>query len=322
VSFGSPILLVCLLAVPLAVVLYLWLERNRDRRASAWAPAPLLPNMVRRPPSWKRTVPTVLLLIGGTLLLVGFARPKASVHVSTQEATLVLVLDRSGSMAANDNRPSRFAAAKAVALDLIHKLPHGYRVSLVTFADSASVVTPPTHDVTLAEAALARAQTGPQGTALADAVARGVKVATLVKGTQKGKRPPATIVLLSDGGQTAGRVTAQQAAADARKAAIPVNSVLFGSPDGIVTQKLKGGFNEQIQVPAQAPTLQTISRLSGGRFASGPAAVNTKEIVSELGSRVGKKQKTVEVTSGVAAGGLLFMLLGGLLSGVWFRRIP
>jgi Ca-activated chloride channel family protein len=271
---------------------------------------------------WRRRIPAALLLVGAAALLVGFARPRASVSVSTQEATIVLVLDVSGSMAADDARPTRLGAAKAVVRQFLAKLPHGYRASLVTFSDGEAVVAPPTHDMTLVDTALERAKTGPQGTALADAVGRAVRVATSVQGSVKGKRPPATIVLLSDGGQTAGRVTPQQAAAAARKAHIPVNSVLVGTPDGVVRQKLVGGYVEQIQVPAQPQTLQAISRLSGGRFLSSPRAVDARSIYSELGSRVGSRKKTVEVTPALAAGGLVFMLAGGLLSGLWFRRVP
>ena len=116
-------------------------------------------------------------------------------------------------------------------------------------------------------------------------------------------------------------MTPQVAATDARNAHVPVNSVLFGGPDGIVSQKLQGGYTERIQVPAQAQTLQQMSRLSGGRFAHG-ATVDPKALLAELGSRVGRKDKTVEVTPALAAGGLVFMLVGGLLSGVWFRRVP
>jgi Ca-activated chloride channel homolog len=322
VSFGSPLLLLCLLVVPAAIGLLVLLDRRRAARATAWAPAALLPNMVTQPPAWQRILPTALLLCGVALLLVGFARPRASFHVSTQEATLVLVLDVSGSMAANDASPTRLDAAKAVASRFLTKAPHGYRVSLVTFSDHAAVVAPPTHDYMQVQAALARAKTGPQGTALASAIAKAVHVGLSVQGSVKGKRPPAVIVVLSDGGQTAGRVSPQQAAAYARQNRMPVTTILIGTPDGVVQQKLQGGYNERIHVPAQPQTLEQIARGSGGHFVGGPAAVDVKGTYDALGSRVGQKKKTVEVTAAAAAGGLALMLAGGLLSGVWFRRLP
>jgi Ca-activated chloride channel family protein len=322
VSFGSPLLLVFLLAVPAAIAAIVLLERERRRRATAWAPAALLPNMVTRPTQLRRHLPTALLLLGLVLLVVGFARPKASFHVRSQEATLVLVLDVSGSMAANDERPSRLAAAKAVARRFIDNAPKGYRLALVTFSDHVAVPAPPTHDLGIVRAALARAHTGPQGTALADAIVRGVRLGARVPGTSQGHRPPAVVVVISDGGQTAGAFTPQQAAQRALQARVPVSSILVGTPDGVVQQKLKGGYTERIQVPAQPQALQAISRASLGHFTGGPAAVDVAGIYGELGSRTGKRKKTVEVSAAAAAGGLAFMLAGGILSGIWFRRMP
>jgi Ca-activated chloride channel family protein len=322
VSFGLPLLLICLIAIPIAVVLLILLEQHRRRRSTAWAPAALLPNMTTRPSQLRRHLPTALTLLGVALLLVGFARPKATYHVKAQEATLVLVLDVSGSMAANDAQPTRFAQAKAIAQRFIAKAPTGYRLALVTFSDHAAVAAAPTRSMDTVSAALARARTGPQGTALADAAARAVHVASLVKGSVRGQRPPAAVVVLSDGGQTAGRISPEQAAARARQARIPVSSILLGTPDGIVQQKLKGGFTERIQVPAQPQALEALAQGSGGRFTGGAAAVDVKGTYDELGSRTGKRKKTIEVSSAVAGGGLAFVLAGGLLSGLWFRRIP
>jgi Ca-activated chloride channel family protein len=303
------------------VIGYLWFDRHRDERASAWAPGPLLENMVARPSPWRRHLPIALLLVGGTLLLVGFARPQASIRVKRQDATVVLVVDISGSMAANDSQPTRLGAAKAIADRYIDKLPKGYRISVLTFSDHSELVAPPTHDTDLARSALARAHTGPQGTALADAVARAVIVAKTVPRPAGARRPPAVIVVISDGGQTAGRVTPTQAAQFAKSSKIPVTAIALGTPDGVVNQQLKGGFTERIQVPVQPGVLQGIARVSGGRFVSGVRSVDTSATFAELGSRVGHKQKEVEVTSAAAAGGLAFLLVGAVLSGIWFRRL-
>jgi Ca-activated chloride channel homolog len=323
VSFAAPVLLVLLLAVPLAVGGHLWLERRRASRAAGWAAPALLPNLVERPPSWRRHLPPTLLLAGVTLLLVGFARPQASIDVERQEATVVLVLDVSGSMAANDVQPTRLGAARAAALRLVDKLPKGYRMAVVTFSDHAAVAAPATHDLVAIRAAIVHAKSGPQGTALADAVSRAVDVGISVKGQVQGRpRPPAIVVVFSDGGQTAGRVKPADAATKAKKAKIPVSAVVVGTPDGIVLQPLKGGFTERIQVPAQAAVLQTIARGSGGRLYPGIAAFEPTAVYRDLGSRVGRKDKTVEVTAAAAGGGLVLMLTGAVLSGLWFRRFP
>jgi Ca-activated chloride channel homolog len=322
VSFAAPILLLFLLAVPAAVAGYLWVERRRERRAASWAAPALLPNLVERPPSWRRHLPTALLLAGVALLLVGFARPRTTIKVKRQEATVVLVLDVSGSMAANDSQPTRLGAARAAALRFVDKLPTGYRMALVTFSDHAAVVVPATHDLTAMRAGIARAKSGPQGTALAEATWRAVDVGLSVKGQTNGRRPPAIVVLFSDGGQTAGRVTIAQAETKAKKSGIPVSAVAVGTPDGVVFQALKGGFSERIQVPVQPASLQAISRGSGGRFYQGVATVDVNTIYRELGSRVGKQNKTIEVTAIAAGGGLVLMLTGAVLSGVWFRRFP
>jgi Ca-activated chloride channel family protein len=320
-SFLHASMLVWLLAVPVVVFGYVWLDRRRDERVTAWAPSPLLDNMVARPPAWRRHLPFALLLLGGTLLLVGFARPQASLRVKRQDATVVLVMDISGSMAANDSNPTRLGAAKAIAEKYLDKLPKGYRVALITFSDHSELVAPPTHDLDLVRAALSRAHTGPQGTALADAVARAVLVARSVQRPAGARRPPAVIVLMSDGGQTAGRVTPQQAAQYAKANRIPVTTIALGTPDGFVNQQLKGGYTERIQVPVQPSVLQGIARTSGGRFVAGAGAVDTSATFGELGSRVGHTHKKVEVTSAAAAGGLALLLVGAVLSGLWFRRL-
>jgi Ca-activated chloride channel family protein len=323
VSFAAPLLLRFLLAVPAAVGGYLWLERRRESRAAGWAAPSLLPNLVERPPGWRRHLPTALLLAGVALLLVGFARPRTSVSVKRQDATVVLVLDVSGSMAAKDAQPTRLGAARAAALQLVDKLPKGYRVALVTFSDHAAVVVPATHDLDVMRAGIARAKSGPQGTALAEAVSRAVDVGVSVKGQAEGqRRPPAIVVLFSDGGQTAGRLTPAQAAAKAKKAGIPVSTVAVGTADGVVLQPLRGGFTERIQVPVQPSSLQSIATGSAGSFYPSIASVDAKTIYRDLGSRVGRQNKTVEVTAAAAGGGLVLMLAGAVLSGVWFRRFP
>lgn len=321
-SFESPKLLIFLLVVPVAIWVVVRLDRRRRRRSAAWAPAGLLQNMVTEPGRWHRFLPVGLLIAGLTLLLVGFARPQATIHVKRQDATVVVVLDVSGSMAANDAPPTRLGAARAAVNRLVDKLPSGYRMALVTFSDHAAVVQAPTDNKDLIRAALARMRTAYQGTAIADGVVRGVAVAKTIRGEVGQAHPPAVIELFSDGGQTAGGVTLQQAAATARKAHVPVNATSVGTADGVVEQKLQGGYTEQIQVPAQPASLQLLAQATGGRFTQHVVDFQASRTYAELGSRIGEQPKRVEVTAVAAAGGLAFLLVGGLLSGIWFRRVP
>ncbi len=320
-SFEAPLLLLGLLAVPAAVAGYLWLDRRRASRAAAWASPALLPNMIERPPAWRRHLPTALLLAGVTLLLVGFARPSASFSVKRNQATIVIVLDVSGSMAANDTRPTRLGAARAAAERLVAGLPHGYEMAVVAFSDHASVLAQPTRDTTRLRYVIEHARSGPQGTALAAAVSRAVDVTVSVHSSARGVRVPAEIVLFSDGGQTSGRTTPGQAGAQAAKAQVPVTAVAVGTPDGVVKQALKGGFTERFQVPVKPAGLQTIARASRGRFLSGPQLVDVRATYARLGQQVGHRQKTIEVTSAAAGGGLALMVASALLSGLWFRRL-
>jgi Ca-activated chloride channel family protein len=319
VSFGSPLLLLLLLAIPSAVGALVWLERRRDRRAAAWASPALLPNIASRPPRWRRWLPVSLLLLGATLLLAGFARPRAGMTVGRNEATLVAVLDISGSMAAADVPPSRLNAARKGIRRLLAVTPASYRLAVVAFSDHAAVIAPPTRDRQVVLRAIARVRAGPQGTALTDAVLRAVRLARSLPAV-KGKRPPASVVVFSDGAANAGRVSQQQVINAARAIRAPVDSVIYGTPSGVVRQKLQGGYTEQIAVPVETRLLEAIATGTGGH-AYAPST-ELKSVVSQLRTRTGTEHKTVEVTAAAAAGGLGCMVVAALLSGVWFRRLP
>jgi Ca-activated chloride channel family protein len=319
VSFGNPLFLLFLLAIPAAIAGLLVLERRRRQRGAAFASPALLPNLVTPPPVWRRWLPTALLLLGAALLLVGFARPRAATTVGRNEATLVVVVDISGSMAAKDVRPTRLRAARRTVRSVLAKLPSSFRVAAVAFSDHSAVVAPPTRDRHVVLGALNRLHTGPQGTALLEAAFRAVRLGHALPPVD-GKRPPATVLLLSDGGSNSGRTTQQQVVAAARKDRIPISAVVIGTPSGVVTQKLQGGYTERIAVPVEPQTLSALAKGTGGRVYQ--ANADLTRVVRGLRERTGREHKTVEITAAAAGGGLALMLAGGLLSGVWFRRIP
>lgn len=323
-SFGHPILLIALLGVPLAIFGWLALERRRNARAATWSSPQLLPNMVPGAPGRRRYIPFAFFLVGLTLLLVGFARPQATLRVPREGATVVLALDVSGSMAASDVKPTRLAAADAAITQFLHDLPSKYRTAFVVFSMSPTVKVPPTYDRQLIVNALpAKAEFS--GTALGDGVATSALVASKAVGKSKpgAPHPPAAVLLLSDGLQNTGKLTAAAGAADARKLGVPVYTVSLGTTKGSVVQKIPGpgSVTKTTAVPVKSAELQGIAHATGGRFFAASSAQELQQVYKDLGHRLATEDQRREITAWTTLGAIAFILTGALLSGVWFRRL-
>jgi Ca-activated chloride channel homolog len=320
VTFEWPLALVGLVVVPLLLLFYVLRERRRTDYATRFTSPGLLPNLVDASPRWRRHLPLAVLLVALTAMLVGIARPHAMVKVKREEATAILVIDTSLSMSSDDVKPTRLEAARREARGFLDALPSKYRVAIIGFAGRAYVALPPTDDRDLAVTAL-RSLHPAQGTSLGDAVA----LATRIAGRQRasdGSRPPAAILVISDGAQFSGRTSPQAAALKARQAHIPVYSVLIGTQDGVITVPLPGGFSEQMRVPPSPQTLRAVSQVTGGRFYVAPTAAQLRQVYTHLGSRLGSRSESREVTDLFAGGSGALLLLGGGLSALWFRRVP
>jgi Ca-activated chloride channel homolog len=320
VSFDRPLALLVLLAVPLAAATYVLFERRRRADAARFATLALYPNVVARSPGRLRHVPVVVLLLALTMLLTGFARPRATISVKREEATVLLALDVSRSMTAKDVSPTRLAAAQAAARRFLEDVPDRYRVGVVTFATRANVIAAPTEDRGFASAALSQVRSG-EGTALGEAIVLSLQAAGRVR-TSEGERPPASILLISDGAQTVGRVNPVQAARRARQADVPVFTLALGTPNGVVERRLTGGFTQRIRVRPDPAALRRIATASGGEFFAVPDAEELRRVYEELGSRIGHRDKRAEVTVAFAGGGMVLLLIAGALSTLLLRRLP
>ena len=319
-SFAWPLMLLTLLAVPLAVAGYVRLERRRERQAAIFASPALVPNLVGRRPGRLRHLPPALALLALAALATGLARPHATLSVDQEQATVVLAMDTSKSMVAEDVPPSRLAVAKQVVGSFLKNLPKDYRVGMVSFAQSAQTVLPATANRTAAQTALRSLRTG-DGTALGEGIARAVQVAQRVP-AEKGKKPPASILVLSDGAQTQGVLEPIEAARSAKKLKIPVYTVAFGTAQGVVEVVDDNGFTQRVTVPPDAPTLRRVARATGGRFYAAPDGDALKAVYEELGSRVGQVKQDREITAAFAAGGAFLLLAAGAVSAFLFGRLP
>jgi Ca-activated chloride channel family protein len=318
-SFGSPLWLLALLAVPVLLVAYVLRERARTRAVAVWSRPALLPNLIDRAPGARRHLPLAILLVGLVAMLVGVARPHATVTVQREEATVLLAIDVSRSMGAKDVPPTRLQAAKTAALNFVAKVPEKFRVGVVSFATRAQVAVAPTEDRELVHAAIESLHTG-EGTAIGDAVALAASLGR--RQHADGVVPPTSVLLISDGARDGGRRTPQAAAQLAKAKHVTVYTILLGTPSGVVHHTLPGGYNETLRVPPSAQTLQLIARTSGGEFLTASNDKRLADIYDRLRSRLGHKRQSREITDLFAAGSALLLLTGGGLSAFWFRRVP
>jgi Ca-activated chloride channel homolog len=320
VTFEWPLALVGLVVVPVLLAWYVVRERRRATFAARFTTPGLLPNLVDASPRWRRHLPLAVLLVALSAMVVGVARPHATVSVKREQATVILAVDTSLSMSADDVKPSRLEAARKTARVFLNRLPSKYRVAVVGFAGRASVALPPTDDRDLAVSAL-RSLHPAEGTSLGDAVALSTQLAQRQRASD-GTTPPAAILVISDGAQLSGRTTPGVAAARARTAHIPVYAVLLGTQDGVITVRLTGGFQAQLRVPPNPETLRTLTRLTGGRFFSAPSEARLRQVYDRLGSRLGSRRESREISDLFAGGSAALLLIGGGLSALWFRRVP
>jgi Ca-activated chloride channel family protein len=331
VTFAAPELLFSLLAVPLAAIGYWILERRRTRRSDPWSRRAMLPNIVRRPERRLSHLPLALFLIGLAFLLVGFARPERVFHNALPQApTVVLAVDVSGSMDAADAVPTRLQAARSVALQFLHELPSRYRVAVITFGNKVQLVVPPTFNRGTVISKLPKHVTPLAGTGIGDGISHSVSVIIDAAG-QNGRGNlvrPGAILVLSDGGQTAGGTTPQEAAVSALVDYIPVDTVAFGTSRGTVTQPVKLNDLETsavYPVPVQPLTLQSVSQQTGGTFFEGDAVAADptllKTVYSNLHTTTARGHRTHELNEAATGVALAFILAGLALSGLWFGRV-
>ena len=313
-TFQTPLVLLALLALPALAAAYVLGQRRRRAYAVRFTNLALLGHVMGKGPGWRRHLPAGLFLAGLTGLLLAMAGPAALISVPRERASVVLAVDVSGSMEANDVQPSRLQAARQAARTLIDQLPGGVRVGLVSFNSSATVVAPLTRDHGSVDAALDSLRPN-GGTAIGDGLRLAVQLLVQEEGQQGANRAPAMIVLLTDGSSNTG-IAPLDAAAQAKEAGIPVETVGIGQrgQTTLVRGRPVDGVDET--------TLQGIADATGGHYFYAAEAGRLQGIYGALGSRIGWRTETVDLTMPAVALGTLVLLGAGLLSLRWFRLLP
>jgi Ca-activated chloride channel family protein len=346
-TFSHPLLLLTLLVVPLAFLLYKLAERRRMRYAVRYTNVDLLAAVAAsggRP--WRRWLATSVFLAAIAALCVAVARPHVTSSVTSDKATVILVLDVSGSMQAVDVKPTRLAAAQKAMHTFLSKVPSRVRVGLILFAGEAQVATPPTRDHELVGEAIDAAGEfrGFGGTAIGDALALAVKLGIQITGNSangslasyvvaapKVSSTLVSILFLSDGRQTQGQLQPLEGAARARAAGFPIYTVALGTtgatslrgfPGGFPGQGGQFGFGGRRGLSPDPVTLKAIATQTGGQFFRARSAGAVDAAYSKLGSSLGRTRGHVEITDIFLAIGAALLVAAGTLSAVWSPRLP
>jgi Ca-activated chloride channel homolog len=311
-TFSSPWFLLLLLAVPLLILVAILADRRGARYPLAYTNLAVLASVVpTRRSRWRRLVPLGFLLLALVFAAGAVAHPRLRLSQPDQNATIVLLVDVSGSMRANDVEPTRLDAAIDAMRTFLDRLPSRFRVGLVAFSSEPEPLVAPTSNRDQIRQAIALLE--PEaGTAVGD----GIGVAVHMLNTslrqagyvrKKGQYVPGAIVLLSDGAQNRGILQPQQAAHLAKASGIRIYPVSLGTPNGKVTFGF-GAFTNSVPVPPDPQTMSEIATITGGKAYTAQSASSVVQIYKTLGSSIGRTRKRVQVTSWFAAAVALSLL--------------
>jgi Ca-activated chloride channel family protein len=313
VSFAAPLVLLSLAALPVLGAGYAWLRRRPGRYSARFPGVPVLAGAVAATPRWRRHVPAAVAALALAVLAVALARPHATVAVPVERASVVLVTDASRSMLATDVEPSRMDAARGAAEAFLDRVPDELRVGAVAFSTTPRSAVAPSHDRERVRAHLDSLEAD-GGTATGDGLAEALR---LLQSEDKQQRPPAAIVLLSDGKTTTGRDPVD-VARQARAAHVPIYTVALGTDEGAIPSPT-GGL---LPVPPDPETMVEIADASRGESFGVDDADQLDAVYERLGSRLATRPEQREITAGFAAGGLALLLTAAALSLRAGSRLP
>jgi len=345
-TFAWPQMLWLLLALPVLVALYVFLMRRKKKAALRYPNLALVKEAMGGGQWLRRHLPPFLFLLALAAMITAIARPTAVVTLPTQQQTIILAMDVSGSMRAADVQPNRLAASQAAAKAFVADLPRDVRIGVVSFAGTASVVQYPTQNREDVLAAIDRFQLQ-RATAIGSAIIvslatlfpdAGIDVSSLMYGRDAPRRGPlaqgpkaekkefkpvapgsyhaAAIILLTDGQRTTGP-DSLEAAKMAADRGVRVFTVGIGTTSG----EIIGFEGWSMRVRLDEDTLKQIANMTRAEYFYAGNASDLKKVYETLNSRLVLEKKETEVTALFAAAGAALALASALLSLLWFSRM-
>lgn len=314
VTFQSAARLWLLLLVGALGVFYVVRQLRRQQYAVRFTNLALLDRVVPRRPGWRRHIPATAMLLALGVFVLAFAQPSTAVKVPRERATVMMAIDTSLSMEATDINPTRIDAAKEAASSFVDLLPARLNLGLVSFSGTAQVLVAPTNDHTLVKRSISSLELGPR-TAIGEAVYLSLQSIASVPSEPGQAKPPARIVLMSDGETTVGRPNEQagQAAAEAK---VPIYTIAFGTDGGTVAVE-----GRLVPVPVNRDALRRLAETTGGKSFDATTGKELKQVYADIGSSIGFRKVPKEVTTWFVGMGLLFALAAAGGSMLWSSRL-
>jgi Ca-activated chloride channel family protein len=317
-TFAAPERLWLLAVVIALVIAYGAVQQRRRVDAQRFASPSLLPLLVTQRPPWWRHIVAGLLAAGLVVGVVGAAQPTVPGTREREQATIIVAIDNSDSMAATDVTPDRITAAAEAARDFVADLPAGFSVGLVSANGSPSVLVAPTTDHQRVLAALGRLDLKPN-TALGEAIFIALAALPVPPEGAPRRAPAASVVLLSDGKTTTGRPD-RLAVEAAVEAGVPVSTIAFGTDDPNVTVESQG---HTVPVPVDESALRAIAEGTEGQFFAAASRGQLRSVYEAIDAEVTTVPIREDVAEFFAAGALILLLIAAgasLLAGsrlVW-----
>jgi Ca-activated chloride channel homolog len=323
--------------VPVLVLIYYLMQRRRQKYALRYASLSLIKEALGRGPGWRRHIPAIIFLFGLTVMLVALARPPATITLPSQEGTIILTIDVSRSMQADDLKPSRLEAAKAAARTFVSKQPKNVRIGVVSFSNNASVVQSPTTDREQILAAINRL-TPQQATAIGQGILTSLAAIFEQPGAPlappptdalgnplpspsptpvaRGSYAPAIIILLTDG-QNNVPPPPDKVVEQVFNRGVRVYTVGIGSTSGTVLTYQ----GRSVRVLLDEATLKRIAEETDGQYFRAENETDLKNIYGNLGTQLVFKAEQTELTAFFTAFAIVTILVAVVLSFLWFSRL-
>lgn len=343
--FLWPQFLWLLLALPVLVGLYVLLLRRKKKLAVRYASLSIIKEAMGTGPQLRRHIPPALFLLAMAALLVAAARPVAVVTLPSNQQTIILAMDVSGSMRATDVQPNRLVAAQNAAKAFLTELPRHVKVGIVAFAGSAQVAQLPTvnrEDLVTAIDRFQLQRATATGNAIVISLATlfpdaGIDLQAMQGGRDRqrgfaidqekkeakeftpvapGSYSSAAIIMLTDGQRTTG-VDPLEAAKIAADRGVRVYTVGVGTVDG----ETIGFEGWSMRVRLDEDTLKSIANKTSAEYFYAGTAADLKKVYETLSSKLTVEKKETEVSAMLAMLAGVLALLSAGLSMFWFNRI-